>query len=138
MPPFVGIHKPQTPTPVKPGLSLIALVSMLSLPVTVQATGTLAGAGTMGALTVLSGGIVTPGNSTGILSAGSTNLNVGSTLGIEINDDTVGTGSGLLQRNRPLITRIPPEFPVSSDRFVHVASSPPSGPAGYAGKFDLP
>ena len=58
---------------------------------TVNSTGTLGGSGTVGALTVASGGTVAPGNSPGILSAGNTSLQSGSTLGIELNGTGVGT-----------------------------------------------
>lgn len=59
---------------------------------TVSGSGTLGGSGTVGALVATSGGIVAPGNSPGILNAGDTDLQSGSTLAIEINGDTVGTG----------------------------------------------
>lgn len=59
---------------------------------TVSGTGTLSGIGMVGALTAASGGTVAPGNSPGILNAGSTILESGSTLAIEINGDTVGSG----------------------------------------------
>lgn len=59
---------------------------------TIHSSATLKGSGTVGDLTVLSGGTVAPGNSPGILSAGDTDLQAGSTLGIEINGSAVGTG----------------------------------------------
>lgn len=59
---------------------------------TVGGTGTLGGIGTVGALTATAGGTVAPGNSPGILNAGNTSLESGSTLSIEINGDTVGSG----------------------------------------------
>ena len=59
---------------------------------TVRGTGTLSGTGTVGDLTASTGGTVSPGNSPGILYAGDTNLGSGSTLAIEINGDTVGSG----------------------------------------------
>ena len=59
---------------------------------TVSGTGTLGGSGSVGDLTVAAGGNITPGNSPGILNAGDTNLGSGSTLSIEINGDTVGSG----------------------------------------------
>lgn len=59
---------------------------------TIHSSATLKGSGTIGDLTVLSGGIVAPGNSPGILSAGHTDLQAGATLGIEINGITPGTG----------------------------------------------
>lgn len=58
---------------------------------TVKTGATIGGSGTLGALTVENGGFVNPGNSPGILSAGNTNLNAGSNLGIEINGATVAT-----------------------------------------------
>lgn len=58
---------------------------------TVSGTGTLGGIGTVGALTATAGGTVAPGNSPGILNAGNTSLESGSTLSIEINGDTVGS-----------------------------------------------
>ena len=62
----------------------------------VNGTGTLGGSsGTVGALTVASGGTVAPGasgNSAGILSAGNTVLQAGSTLGMDINGSALGTG----------------------------------------------
>lgn len=59
---------------------------------TVSGSGTLGGSGTVGSLIALAGGTVSPGNSPGILYAGNTNLDTGSTLAIEIDGDTVGTG----------------------------------------------
>ena len=58
---------------------------------TVNSTGTLAGSGTVGAVTVKSGGFIAPGNSPGILNTGNITLEAGSTLGIEIDGATVGT-----------------------------------------------
>ena len=58
---------------------------------TVGNTATLSGNnGTVGALTVQSGGTLAPGNSPGILNAGNTSLETGSTLAIEIDGTTVG------------------------------------------------
>lgn len=59
---------------------------------TVSGTGTLGGSGTVGSLIALAGGTVSPGNSPGILYSGDTNLGTGSSLAIEIDGDTVGTG----------------------------------------------
>lgn len=59
---------------------------------TVNNGGTLGGAGTVGTLTVKSGGFLAPGNSPGILNVGSTTLEAGSTLGIELDGTSVGTG----------------------------------------------
>lgn len=59
---------------------------------TVSGTGTLEGTGQVGALEATSGGTVAPGSSPGILYAGNTNLGSGSTLAIEINGNTVGSG----------------------------------------------
>jgi len=58
---------------------------------TVKSTGTLAGSGTVGAVTVNSGGFIAPGNSPGILNTGNIILEAGSTLGIEIDGATVAT-----------------------------------------------
>lgn len=58
---------------------------------TVSGTGTLGGSGTVGALTAASGGTIAPGNSPGILNAGNTSLQEGSTLSMEINGVTAGT-----------------------------------------------
>lgn len=58
---------------------------------TVSGTGTLGGSGTLGDLTALAGATVSPGNSPGILNAGNTNLDSGSTFLVEINGGTVGT-----------------------------------------------
>ncbi len=58
---------------------------------TVSGTGTLGGSGTVGALTAASGGTIAPGNSPGILNAGNTELQAGSTLSMEINGVTAGT-----------------------------------------------
>lgn len=59
---------------------------------TVAGTGTLAGSGQVGALSVGAGGTLAPGNSPGILNTGNTQLELGSTLSIEIMGDTVGAG----------------------------------------------
>ena len=59
---------------------------------TVNTTATLGGSGTIGALVVMSGGTVAPGNSPGILSAGNTDLQAGSTLSMDINGSALGTG----------------------------------------------
>ncbi|MBJ7285773.1 MAG: autotransporter-associated beta strand repeat-containing protein [Akkermansiaceae bacterium] len=58
---------------------------------TVNSTGTLAGSGTVGAVTVKDGGFIAPGNSPGILNTGNITLEAGSSLGIEIDGATVGT-----------------------------------------------
>lgn len=63
-----------------------------SILTTVNNGGTLSGSGTVSALTAASGGVVAPGNSPGILNAGNTDLQTGSTLTIELNGATVGTG----------------------------------------------
>lgn len=59
---------------------------------TVNSGGTLAGVGTVGNLAVSSGGMLTPGNSTGTLNAGNTELQLGSSFGIELNGTTAGSG----------------------------------------------
>lgn len=53
---------------------------------------TLSGTGTVGDLTVFSGGTVAPGNSPGKLSVGDTNLLVGSNLALELTGATPGSG----------------------------------------------
>jgi len=58
---------------------------------TVNSTGTLAGSGTVGAVTVKDGGFIAPGNSPGILNTGNITLEAGSSLRIEIDGATVGT-----------------------------------------------
>jgi CSLREA domain-containing protein len=58
----------------------------------VNTGGTLKGTGTVsGAMNVISGGSVAPGNSTGILSTGNATLSSGSNFNVEINGTTVGT-----------------------------------------------
>jgi fibronectin-binding autotransporter adhesin len=79
-------------TTVNAGMLVVNGNSSTSVQTTVNNSGTLGGSGTIGALTVLSGGTVAPGNSPGILSAGNTDLQAGSTLGMEINGPAVGTG----------------------------------------------
>ena len=59
---------------------------------TVNNGGALGGTGTVGAITIKSGGTLEPGNSTAILDAGNTSLEAGSTFGIEINSATIDTG----------------------------------------------
>ena len=59
---------------------------------TVSSGGTLGGVGTVGAITVNSGGTLAPGSSPGILNAGNTTLELGSTLGIEIDGASLATG----------------------------------------------
>lgn len=58
---------------------------------TVESGATLAGTGTVGALTALSDSFVNPGSSPGILNSGDTYLHSGSTLGIEIDGLIVGS-----------------------------------------------
>jgi autotransporter-associated beta strand protein len=59
---------------------------------TVNSGGTLAGTGTVGSLSVAANGLLTPGNSAGTLNAGNTDLQLGSTFGIELNGATAGSG----------------------------------------------
>ena len=55
--------------------------------------GTLGGSGTLGAITLASGGTLAPGNSTGLLTTtGNVTFASGSTLAMEINGTTAGTG----------------------------------------------
>lgn len=58
--------------------------------ITVSGTGTLSGSGSIGALTVSTGGTVAPGNSPGILSSGDFSL-AGGTLLAELNGTAAGT-----------------------------------------------
>ncbi len=60
-----------------------------SISTTVNATGTLGGSGTVGAL-IVNGGTLAPGNSPGILNAGNTTFS-GGTAAFEINGTTVAT-----------------------------------------------
>jgi len=64
--------------------------------VTVGSTATLSGTGRVGALTVLSGGTLAPGNSPGIINSGSFSLNSGATLAMEF---TGSTGSPVAGTN---------------------------------------
>lgn len=58
---------------------------------TVNSGGTLGGIGTVGVLNAASGGTVAPGSGPGILAAGNTNLQLGSTFAVDINGATVST-----------------------------------------------
>lgn len=58
---------------------------------TVASGGTLGGHGTVGSVTVQSGGTLAPGNSPGILNTGNITLAAGSTTQIELNGTTLGT-----------------------------------------------
>lgn len=58
--------------------------------VTVNA-GTLGGNGIVGNVVVNSGGVLTPGDSVGVLVSGSVDLNTGATLGIELNGNQAGS-----------------------------------------------
>lgn len=58
---------------------------------TVNTGAILGGTGSLGSLTVASGGTVSPGNSPGILNAGNTSLLAGSTIAIEIGGDTISS-----------------------------------------------
>jgi autotransporter-associated beta strand protein len=61
--------------------------------VTIEAGGTLAGSGTVGALTVKSGGVISPGDGPGTLTSGSQTWEPGGTYHWEINDATGATGT---------------------------------------------
>ena len=54
--------------------------------------GTLAGTGSTGLVTVYNGGKIAPGNSPGILTTGTLFMDAGSTLSLELNNTTLGTG----------------------------------------------
>lgn len=58
---------------------------------TVNNTATLGGTGTVGAVTVNSGGTLAPGTSPGIINTGNLSLTSGSSLEIELNGTMVGT-----------------------------------------------
>lgn len=60
--------------------------------VTVATGGALGGSGTVGAVVVQSGGTLAPGASPGIFNVGNLTLNSGSTLNIELDGTTPGTG----------------------------------------------
>ncbi len=74
------------------GGALVVSGSISGSAVTVSTTGTIGGTGTIGALTALSGGTVAPGASPGILNSGALSMTTGSTLSLEINGTTLGTG----------------------------------------------
>jgi autotransporter-associated beta strand protein len=81
---------------------------------TVNNGGTLAGTGTTGAVNVLSGGTIAPGNSPGLLTTGALSLNSGGTLSMEINgtsaydqlavNGTVTLGDGTLTLSGSYLT----------------------------------
>ncbi len=58
---------------------------------TIQTGATLGGKGTVGVVTALTGGTVSPGLSPGILNTGNLNLNSGATFRVELNGTTLGT-----------------------------------------------
>ncbi|MEO7101630.1 MAG: autotransporter-associated beta strand repeat-containing protein [Luteolibacter sp.] len=86
-------------TTVNAGKLVVNGNSSTSVLTTVNTTATLGGSGTIGALVVMSGGTVAPGNSPGILSVGNTDLQAGSTLGMDINGSALGTGYDQLNIN---------------------------------------
>ena len=65
--------------------------SLLDTAVTVNGGGTLGGDGTVPATTVQSGGVLSPGDSPGTLTAGSLSLATGSTFNEELGGTTAGT-----------------------------------------------
>ena len=73
----------------------------VSSPTTVNSGATIGGSGSLGALTINNGGILSPGNSPGILHAGNTILAGGSTYLWQISDmlGAAGTGFDQLQVN---------------------------------------
>ena len=77
------------PTTVSAG-TLVINGNVSTSATTVESGATLGGAGTVGALTVLSGGAVAPGNSPGVLSTG--DYNQAGTLVLELGGTTAGSG----------------------------------------------
>jgi autotransporter-associated beta strand repeat len=62
---------------------------------TVNGSGELAGVGTVGALTVQGGGVLTPGDGAGILRSGAFSLASGGTLAVSLSGDTVSPVAGI-------------------------------------------
>jgi fibronectin-binding autotransporter adhesin len=81
-----------TTTVVEGMLSIGGIEGAITGSVVVQSGARLSGDGAVGALTVESGGQLMPGSGIGILSAGSTALQAGSTFAAEITGPTPGTG----------------------------------------------
>ena len=79
------------PTTINAG-TLLVNGSISGSAVTVKNGGTLGGSGTTGALSVESGGVVSPGNSPGLLSTGALTMVSGAALALELNTTTPATG----------------------------------------------
>lgn len=89
---LTGANTYTSATTINNGTLLVNGSTSGSSAVAVNSGGTLGGSGTVGAVTVNSGGKIAPGTSPGILNAGNTSFSSGSTFAVEINGTTVGTG----------------------------------------------
>jgi autotransporter-associated beta strand protein len=102
--------------------------------VTVNGGGTLRGTGSTGAVSVVSGGTLSPGASIGTLNTGPFSLFDGSILSIEIgsvtSDQVNVTGASLLEGNIPLLITLTAD-PVDGTPFTVINST--AGVTGYAG-----
>ena len=88
---LAGVHSYTGPTTVNAGtLFLEAGSSIASSSLTTLAGGTLAGTGTVGSVS-LTGGVLSPGASPGILTTGNVTTSAGSTVALEIGGLTAGT-----------------------------------------------
>ena len=76
------------------GGSLSVNTALSNATVNIASGGTLTGAGTLGAVTVQSGGVIAPGNSPGNLSVSSLTLNGGGSYNWELTDTTGSAGAG--------------------------------------------
>jgi autotransporter-associated beta strand protein len=91
-----GVNTYTGPTIITSGKLIVGVGgagSIANSAVTVSGTGVLAGSGTVGSLTVQSGGTVKPGNSPGTATAGATTFLGGSHFEFDINDATGSSGS---------------------------------------------
>ncbi len=96
------------------GGTLVVNGSISGSTTTVNNGGTLGGTGTTGAVNVLSGGTLAPGNSPGLFTTGALTLNTGGTLSMEINgtsaydllavNGTVALGDGTLSLSGSYLT----------------------------------
>jgi autotransporter-associated beta strand protein len=76
------------------GGTLVANTALSSAAVVISNTGTLMGSSTLGAVTVKSGGVISPGNSPGNLSVSALTLEGGGSYLWEITDATAAAGTG--------------------------------------------
>jgi autotransporter-associated beta strand protein len=74
--------------------TLLINTTLASATVSVENGGKLGGNGTVGAVTVKSGGILAPGNSSGIIHTADVNLQSGAHLEMELGKSTAGSGGG--------------------------------------------